>query len=595
MAHLLRYHIASSRSIAAVISQDALRNLLPSIVVEVSTVDRDQHLKEPTMRPLAFALPVVLLAAALVRGDEPKAPPIKPDLDRCALKIGDRVVQARLVPVEEREHWAGNLRIVLTKKEVRAYAADAAADAAPKWTAAIPADVELHWLGASDKVIHFAAFKDDLEETPARIRRLDRATGKWLDDLVFDVKLEPKERIRVVDLQFDQDRVAAFTTLGMPGDNDRTDRRIAYHVHLFDAKSTKPAWSKRFDAAGRLPYTAGYLLAARRPDAARHAVQPLSWMDGDLVVCAGPLDDILCLFADDGTKKWQMTRLWEYRRGFIGPSVWSHYISRDGEDRVDEKKTPPKKEEPDKLQSIVAGPIVVKAAAGESSLFVAVAKGPMRWGAYLSECTVYELGHDGQPITMTSTPRLVIGGRHEVVDGGLVWACQGGGFLRVAASKNFLARFHGMGPGGSDCLTAIDWHRQFPKSEPKAWLGSDPAGDPIAMGAGKAFRVPTGGYVAAPAEKVFRFPITMIALDSGMSRNLELSIPFDGKIVEPKTNCSIRTFPDGTKSIHAMGPYVMAVTLLQVDRDRLRITLGMDEWHRTFEVPIRDLEDAKSK
>ena len=256
--------------------------------------------------------------------------------------------------------------------------------------------------------------------------------------------------------------------------------------------------SKRFEAAGRLPYTAGYLLAARRPEVTRHAVQPLTWLDGNLVVCAGPrLDDVLlCLSGADGAKKWQIARIWEYERGFIGPSVWSHFISRRGEDR-DEKKPPPKKE-PDKLQSIVAGPIVVKAPAGaaggfgagrESCLFVAVAKGPMQWGTYLSECTIYELGTDGRSITMTSA-RMVLGGQHEVVDAGIVWACQGGGFLRLAASNgNDRIR---MGPGGPDCLTTIDWYRQLPKSSPKAWLGSDPAGDPIAMGAGKAFRVRTG-------------------------------------------------------------------------------------------------------
>ena len=86
----------------------------------------------------------------------------------------------------------------------------------------------------------------------------------------------------------------------------------------------------------------------------------------------------------------------------------------------------------------------------------------------------------------------------------------------------------------------------------------------------------------------------MIDLDTGMSRSMELSVPFEGKVSEPKHNYSTTTSPDGTKSIRAMGPYMMGVTILEVDRDRLHITLGMEDWHRAIEVPIRELEAEKS-
>ncbi len=69
-----------------------------------------------------------------------------------------------------------------------------------------------------------------------------------------------------------------------------------------------------------------------------------------------------------------------------------------------------KKRPPARQQSIVGGPVVVELADKRRddrlrSIFVAVAKGPSRFGEYLSDCVVYELDSGGKPLAMVRTFR----------------------------------------------------------------------------------------------------------------------------------------------------------------------------------------------
>ena len=313
------------------------------------------------------------------------------------------------------------------------------------------------------------------------------------------------------------------------------------------------------------------LWAARAPYKVQPSVAPLTVLGKDILVCAGALQDLIRLEGASGKTVWRQERIWEYERGFIGPSVWQHFIGRNGEDPFlaklkkkakEQDKNEPKKEEkepePSRHNSVVGGPIVVPALKdGSPHMFVAVAKGPAEYAAYLSECVIYELNSSGipffNPVAMTTVPRMVLGGKYKVQRDGLVWACEGGAFVKLATSlpKNIIS---GIGPGGSDCLYRVAWYRHLLHEQPRAWLTSVPAGDPICFNDTHAFRV-IGGYVTDRAEKLYRFPIAVIDLKNGIDRQMLLSVPFKGELGEPKSNYSKSTI-DGKEAWHSSVPQV---------------------------------------
>jgi hypothetical protein len=343
------------------------------------------------------------------------------------------------------------------------------------------------------------------------------------------------------------------------------------------------------------------LAAARAPDKLRPDIESMTWLGKNVLVCAGPTQDLVCLKTDTGEPEWRLERVWEYERGFIGPSVWQHTIGRAGADDEEEQAKDEGKKEGKKVgkaagragrqYAIVGGPVVVDSPkpgrTGSRSVFVAVAKGPARYAEYLSECVVYELDSSGTPVGMVTLPRMVRGGQRRVHAGGLVWACQGGGFVRLLPTPSRELEV-AMGPGGPDKVCHVDWYRHLSRAEPEAWLISDPAGDPVAFGDDYAVRVSAGGYVPDADAGVYHFPISMVDLKSGVSRDLELKVPFTGQLPLPQTNFSRTTRAGGKDQWHPFGPYVLAVTGLRVDGTRLRITIGMENWARDLEFDLRE-------
>jgi hypothetical protein len=313
-------------------------------------------------------------------------------------------------------------------------------------------------------------------------------------------------------------------------------------------------------------------------------VRPLTRLGRDVRVCAGPVDNLVCLARDTGEPLWTLPRVWEYERGFIGPSVWQHTLTRGGRDVFEDKDDKPVPAT-GRRQAAVGGPVVVDGGegGGGARVFVAVAKGPARFAEYLSECVVYEVSARGTPVGVVTLPRMVRGGQAVVHNGGVVWACQGGGFVRLAPSAE---RDHGFGPGGPDHLCDVEWYRGLRPARPKAWLTADPAGDPVAFGPGWAVRARSGGHVPAADAGEYRFPLGLMDLATGTARDLELRVPFTGRVPEPTTNFSRSSGAGGKDEWHALGPYLLGVTGLAADGDRLRVTLGMPDWARTVEFAL---------
>src|SRR5947209_5690158 len=173
---------------------------------------------------------------------------------------------------------------------------------------------------------------------------------------------------------------------------------------------------------------------------------------------------------------------------------------------------------------------------------------------------------------MAKLPYMVSGSQHVVRQDGVVWKCQNEAFIRPAASKHGCEL--GCGPGGSDCLASIPWMRRVARVQPHAWLTTGQAGDPIAFGKTHAFCLPSGGYVVRQDDSVYHLPLSAIDLQTGADHRCLLHVPFKGKVPVPRTNYSASS-RRGSSTIHASGPYLMAITQLHMEDNLLEITLGL--------------------
>jgi hypothetical protein len=169
----------------------------------------------------------------------------------------------------------------------------------------------------------------------------------------------------------------------------------------------------------------------------------------------------------------------------------------------------------------------------------------------------------------------------------VVWACQGGGFVKLTPSRVRDAGF-GLGPGDPDPLCRVAWYREVSAEVPPSWLTADPAGDPVALGDAVAVRVRGGGYVADRVAGVYHFPLAMIDLATGVDRAMALKVPYTGTLPEPTSNYGHSVGPGGADRWHKLGPYVLAVTGLQMEGSRVHVTLGMEKWSRTLSFDLAD-------
>jgi hypothetical protein len=544
-----------------------------------------------------LTLNLVLLISAHPTGEDPPAGTaatgtITPALDRCTLEVGGRTIKpARPPALRPQLDRAGGFMIVVEESVIRAFPDG---DETPRWTASAPKDVRLAWRAADDQVVYLSGFVADKAggfrpEQPAKVRRLDARSGKWLTDLPVTGTPGPKQTEHVEAVLLGDGRVFVLTASEDP-DEGRGARLAGYRVTAFKTGADKSAWARSFPSAGELEQPGVMLLwAARSPDRTHPDVRPLVRLGGDVLVCAGPVQDLLCLAGDTGETRWRVPRVWEYERGFIGPSVWQHTIGRDGDEPGEKAKGA--KDGAGRRFAIVGGPVVVEApktdTRGGPSVFVAVSKGPARYAEYLSECVVYELGREGTPAALVTLPRMVRGGLARAVPGGVVWACQGGGFVKLVPTRDRDAGF-GLGPGGPDRLCRVAWYREMSAEDPPAWLTADPAGDPVAFADSVAVWVSGGGYVPDRTAGVYHFPLAMIDLATGVDQAMVLKVPYSGTLPEPTTNYGQSVGPGGAVRWHKLGPYVLAVTGLQMDGSRVQVTLGMEKWSRTLSFELAE-------
>jgi ankyrin repeat protein len=527
-------------------------------------------------------------------------PDLKPRLAECSIEAAGRTLKPLSIERPGRdEQVAGGSRLAIDGDTITARPQSGGEKL---WTSTSPDRASLDWVAASGDVAYFVGYRQDpatgraVPDSPARLRRLDLKTGKWLGDLQVqgDERAGPGKR-HVLAVIIGEGLVLVLDCLAKENPDGRVDSPVAYELSCFPEGQSAVSWVKSFPSTATRPYTGGFLWAPRRPQYAASEVQRLAWLGDMVLVTAEALQPIRCLNPDTGTEAWRLEDLWEFQRGFIGPSVWGYHLTRFGledfnEDRDQESKA---RVEFDRTTScaIVGGPVVIPTSArGEhpQRILVAVSKGPKEgYTGYLSDCLLYELDDRGKPMSMTTLPRMVAGNIWHVQEEGIVWRCQDDAFLKVIPTEE--REIHLMGPGGPDLLTRIAWFRQLLPGRPDAKLSADRAGDPVAFSATHAFCLPAGGYVSHEDAATYRFPITAVELGTGMDRSFVLKIPFEGKLSKPETNVS-ESGPAGRRILKVMGPYGLAVTKLEIDGDSLAITVGTDNETFLLQFDLRQLD-----
>jgi hypothetical protein len=564
------------------------------------------------------------------------APAVRPVFENCTLEIGSTSLKAIAVRSPAvAPHQAGDRMIVVRDDTVEQLAADTLR---PAWSLKSADGQNLSWLGASADVAYFAAFHRNEKggitgEAPLQIRRLDLSPRRWLAPLpVPAVVKTSKDR--------DDDSITAVLPTGkgllvltssdspampeLPATAPTTEPAqpaASYRLTFFRPGADKPAWSNVYPSLGRRPEPGVALWASSMPDYADAELRYLTPIGAaDAIVCAGEKEDLIRLDVATGKIVWRIPRIWEYERGFIGPSVWQHFMARaaldedqwwkpdnvtphspatqplDDDQRKELDQTRRKIADARKQLdgqfecAIVGGPVVLELPGPELDhgdhrphrAFVAVARAPAGpyWG-YLSDCIVYELdAEQGEVLSRVALPRMVNGNQFAVTSDGVVWGCPQRAMVRIrAASFRFQDMDWGGGPGGRDCVAAVEWFRQFDhvpdrRGEKTPWLTSDKFGDPTAMSTAYAFRAVDGGRVATREDKLYSFPIQIIDLKTAQARVAMLRVPLREPVPPPKTN--VANFNEDVLVTH--GPYLLGVAGLQLlPGNRLQIALAMRE------------------
>lgn len=263
---------------------------------------------------------------------------IKPQFDRSTLEMDGRVIHPLGIRLPASpEYRAGARRFLVRGDTVEELGVkgDLKVDR-PTWSVKSPDGYGLNLLAISGNTAFFVAFgpmdeKRGAEaETPPQLRRLDLASRQWKPPLAVPVvKRLDTQRDAIVSALADGDRLAVLTEQSEPDEILRNRKLTGYRLSFFRGAADEPAWSQTFESGGSRPEPGVHVMAAVMPDYAGSDLQRLAWLDDGLLVCAGEKEDLIH-FDVTGKIRWRVPRIWEFSRGFIGPSVWSHYIARFG-------------------------------------------------------------------------------------------------------------------------------------------------------------------------------------------------------------------------------------------------------------------------
>jgi hypothetical protein len=508
--------------------------------------------------------------------------------------------------------------------------------------ASVPTDYRLRWLGAAEGIAFLVADRDVAKFDPnhpelnRRFHRLDLALMKWLNPFKLPEPSIDHSRANVVHFggstaQKPQRHVLPDHLLVTPKGivvlcEETIEQQdscvpdfalhdlVGYHVSCYAPKDVEAKWDRAVPRANRARPNVGYSMRSYDDSIESLAFVANHHNDDLILVCPGECEAITCLAAADGKVRWRIPAIWEYERGFIGPSAFEHYIERFGldymevqtakrpvlygdEEEIDlkevRKRTRQKIRARRKLDAarktfyaryqgrVTAGPIVVPDADrfGDPRVYVAAARSLKPEPGCMEQpehALVYEIEPhgDGAEMTgMTRLPRAVIGRPYGKVPGGFVLSCDRGCMVRLRTYEPVFGAVMGPANAADDLILQIDWYREYLMRCPSAWFIADPPTDVTGFSKARLFR-PSRAYVRSQEDKVCNLQINIVDLRTGLDRDMTLSIPFEGSLPIPETGLSSFNPGDPTERLHALGPNGIYIDHLHVNGNRLTVAVA---------------------
>lgn len=350
------------------------------------------------------------------------------------------------------------------------------------------------------------------------------------------------------------------------------------HVVGRDATTGALAWVKSLAIATPEARAEAVLLAPMGTPAARGDLRSLTLLGRVLVVAGGPTEPLVALDAMTGSELWRLGLLWEFERGYVGPSTWQHYVSRFGEfamclqtegDRALQQRRA--EFHARTVGQLAWGPFAIERDGWrkEAGLLVVATTAPRdEWPDQREQAWLYEISEHGQVVSVAPLPRRPLSSACVALGDRVIVACTKGAFACLAGTRVDVSSFPG---SGHDAIARIAWYREFDPPRTGAWLASEPAAPAVALSPGLVVRATDGGRLEREGDHVMTFPLLLLDPITGNSRDATLSVPFDGAIARPDTNYS----SDGT-TLRTWMPQGIGLTGLSIADSKLQVSLATE-------------------
>jgi len=522
---------------------------------------------------------------------------IQPEFSKATLSANGK----ELLPRRVRERWPTEILCgdsLVRINEAKVECIENATDKL-RWRSNTKDGAPISLLGEHDGLLLLLASKEDENghKRSHAVERIRLRDGEWLSPLKIplgDAELKANSQVQSILGDVDGVLVLSMTTKVELGSEPKP---VSYRLTKFGAKGADVVWSKLYPSGGLAPSPGAFIIGTRGPSLSNADIQRLTHLGSNVLVAAGPKEDLLLVQPSDGKTVWGVPRLWEYRRGFIGPSVWSYFLGRFGfEDHVVETASLTLEQYRDRNKKygltsdqeqyfkalkqkvgaargriesergwIVAGPVALSVPGefrNEFRIFVAVARSESdEFPDYLSECIIYELNGKGKVIGTVPLPRFVQGAHYNILGHSVVWLCDHYSLARLQTSPD---------EETPDLIIDLDWHTDRPKERPKFWMQSGQWTISTVFAGDRLLEVREGGYVEDRSAKTVRLPIRVLDLKTHNDAELAVNIPFQGKIPIPPTNYSHDWGPHGDRWT-LFGSFPIEISRLEIRGQNLLI------------------------
>ncbi len=440
----------------------------------------------------------------------------------------------------------------------------------------------------------------DIEHGGNRVEVLDLEKGTWAAHWVLDdewLGLEKKEGTEQQIVQILADDHALYVLreeFGAASDRHVQKSRV---VARLEPELGKLTWARRLPCAVDSREPGAVLLAPMRSGPMAGATAGLALADHDLLLAFAGDERVMLWRAGNAEQAWSIERLWEFSRGYIGPSVWQHTFGRFGEGPfmsasvdVAERRAAFEKVF---RGSVVAGPFPIRGTSrgnGRSRLIAITALEPVAdgFGEYCAQFFAYEIDELGEPCAAVALPRGVLGWTACSDGDHVVAACDHGAWISIGSASSPDDIGGGFPGSGPDRVGQVRWYREPVPAQHAAWMECDPAGDPISLDARLGVRCAGGGRIEKPGERLFHFPLWLVDPRDGGVREVDLRVPFEGEMSAPTTN-----YQSDGKTMHTWGARGLGLTRLQLDGDRLLVWLANSKQVWKLEFDAREFVPAK--